>query len=111
MTDLNAGQSETTVAWMAADRAHLERLIADSAAPKRQWWWRKPLPWLVVRQYQRNEHVLCAHRWERLAEACARWRSRRHATEIGVFYTARHRTHIRKAERICDERAAKRAES
>jgi hypothetical protein len=112
---VDAGQSETTAAWMTADRAHLERLIADSAVPKRRRWWRRPLPWLVVRQYQRHEHVVAARRWEWRAEITARWRSRRHATEIGVFYTARHRTHVRKAsidaELIRDERAAKRAES
>lgn len=101
MTTPNVEQSETTVAWMTADRAHLERLIADSDRDAR-WWWRKPLPWLVVRQYQRREHVLCAHRWEWQTEVCARWRSRRHADQTGVFYTARHRTHIRKAKASID---------
>jgi hypothetical protein len=92
---------DSTDAWMTAGRAHLERLIAsaddtDQAAPKRRRWQLAPLPWLVVRQYHHAEHVVCAHRWEWVAEACTTRRERRHRSEWGVFYTARHRTEIRK---------------
>lgn len=93
---------DSTDAWMVADRAHLERLVADAEvepAPKRRWWKRKPLPWLVVRQHQRKEHVVSAHRWEWFAERRAVRRERRHRSQVGVFYTARHRTEISKGDR------------
>lgn len=88
--------SSDTAAWAIADRNHL--LAALNDAPR-------PFPdraYQVVRQYSHlPEHQVCAHRWGWVAELCARRRmsSRRHAAEIGVFYTARSYAERKDAER------------
>lgn len=95
-----ATSPDSTSAWEAADRAHLERLtnFGDTVwgGSRRRWWQPGPLPWLVVRQNPRSEHVICQHRFEWVAEHCAIWKERRHPGQVGVHYTARHRTHVSK---------------
>lgn len=96
-----ATSPDSTSAWEIADRAHLERLTTSGdtvwGGSKRRWWQPGPLPWLVVRQHPRSENVICMHRFEWVAELCSTRRERQHREQVGVHYTARHRTHVSKA--------------
>lgn len=92
---------DSTGAWEAADRRLMERLATPGDTvwnkTKRRWWQRKPLPWLVFRQYTRKQHLVGAHRWEWFAEVRSVRREGQHRSEVGVFYTVRHRSHVTKA--------------
>lgn len=44
----------------------------------------RPLPWRVMRTTGRTATETCRHRWERMAEWCARGKTRRAPT--GVFH-------------------------
>lgn len=82
-----ADRALEALARQAQDREQLRKKLRTAAEPV------KPAvkrPWEVVRQYShRDDELVCAHRWEWLAELCARRRTFRYATQTGVHFTAR----------------------